>query len=156
MTTGSRGSVGGDLLDIGHVGGDGGPAEASPARAFAVAAQAQGVGVEAAFGEVREEVLVPAPGGVAGAVDEEQGRVCGTALSLAGDDLQIDAPSDSPSGLRAYSGSNWTQSSTGERKPPEPRFGEVTPGCVGNLGRGFFIASSSRVLAMIASWRAIA
>ena len=60
------------LLDIGHVVGDGGPAEALAAAARAVAPQAQGIGVVAVLGEEPEEVLVPAPRRVARPVDEEQ------------------------------------------------------------------------------------
>ena len=50
-----------------------------------------------------------------------------------------------------HQASHSIQSSRGERNPPEPMSGATMPSWSANLGRGFFIISSIRVQARIAS-----
>ena len=67
--------LGGDLGNVGDVVTDTEGAEVTRRGAGSVATEAEGGGAVAVVGEVLQEVLVPAPGAMPRAVDEEDG--CG-------------------------------------------------------------------------------
>ena len=81
--------AGGHLLRVAHVVGDRGPAQPLAASAPPVAAQAQGVRVEAVLREEVEEVLGPAPCTLTRAVHEQRRRAIRLARALPCDDLQV-------------------------------------------------------------------